>query len=298
MAQTTPSGQPNPMQPGEYTPPAPANVVGFKVHDIDPPTSVYIQRDDQLLVVATSQLTPTLTITARLWLAAEGRITTIQQTLNLTTKDFGVSLSIPLAEGYLLSVVVTDFSSTMPGQTLVTVYLNRGIASTSPAAPGAVLISDYLGGRSGASWPAGRIFKGGDGQGALTRVFPTAPGAGADWSTSPGPQELWEVVSVTATLTTSATVANRNVQLIIDSGSPTPLFISTANAAIPASTTATFNASQINQTSTLITTTVFAALPPRNLLNNLDRIRTLTQNLQAGDQWSSIFLMVRNWELF
>lgn len=296
MSVDKPTGQPGPLQPGEFTSASTPNTVSFKTNHVDPPSSLYIQRDDQLLFVANSQSTPVLTLTARLWLATEGRITTIQQTINLTAKDTTKFVQIPLAEGYLLSVTVVATAATLQGQTYALVWINRGPASPAPTVPGAVLISDYVTGEAGASWPGGRVNKPGDGPGAPIFTGPGNPAAGADWSLSPGSFEMWEVVSLVATLTTSATAGNRNIQIqMFNSANQT--FASVANAAVPPSTVATFCASQINQTSTLITTTVFAVLPPRHLLFNIDKIQTVTQNLAAGDQWSNITLLVREWQV-
>lgn len=56
----------------------------------------------------------------------------------------------------------------------------------------------------------------------------TSPAAGADWSQAVPAGHLWQLLAVTATLTTSAVVANRSAKLILGDGTNTFLTIPAA----------------------------------------------------------------------
>src|SRR5271157_221803 len=63
-------GQPGPLAPGEWQPSASPTVVSFKHHMIEPPTAVYVQTGDTLIIDATTNITisDTLVVAARLLL--------------------------------------------------------------------------------------------------------------------------------------------------------------------------------------------------------------------------------------
>lgn len=118
------------------------------------------------------------------------------------------------------------------------------------------------------------------------------PAAGSDWTfTVPGGC-IMRMLGGTATLTTSATVANRNLGMVTRMfGQPVQLAANTAN--ITASSTAT-PLYQLGTTTNLLSVImgysqiVFVT----QWLNEGDSISSFTTNLQAADQYSGIYLAI------
>lgn len=113
------------------------------------------------------------------------------------------------------------------------------------------------------------------------------PAAGADWSQSVPGSHLWTVRAVTATLATSAVVANRQARLILGDGTNTFATL-TAPAVQAASLTHVY-------TWAIGVTPVALGLQQLSAMAILDlpvgwTIGVSTLALDAGDQWSAIRL--------
>lgn len=108
---------------------------------------------------------------------------------------------------------------------------------------------------------------------------------------APG-QGLWRVISLAFRLVTDANVANRAVQLFADDG--TNVWWRASAAAVQAAgTTVDHGAFAGAATSTLTGTVATLALPSEGLwLEPGWRLRTITANIQAGDQYSAIAALV------
>jgi len=293
-----PPGQPGPLGPEDFVSASVPNLVTFKTKGIEPPTALYIQRDDKLLLTAISS-TPnaTITVTLRLWLANEGRITSIQRSMTITGQGFlAQSLSIDLAEGYLLSATVFDSGSVAFQATYVELIISRDIGTFPPPVPGNVLIAGYCAADVPAFWPGGGRQYPGDGPGNKRVVSVTNPSAGADWSRTGQSFAVWEIEYFNAVLTTSAVPGNRNVQLELTDGT-TVTWVGNPSGSIPASTTANVSGSPLNVTSTVIATNIFVPFPARTYMTSADVVKVVTVNLDAADQWSAIRLLVREWVL-
>lgn len=129
----------------------------------------------------------------------------------------------------------------------------------------------------------------------LSRVggnaFTAAPAAGAESITTVPAGEEWTLDSWAANLTTNATVANRVIQLIIDDGAGNNIFQTTGNVAQAASLQILYQGDAgATENTTVRTGNPFNYLqlefPLGMVLKAGWRIRTLTTNIQAGDQWS------------
>lgn len=114
------------------------------------------------------------------------------------------------------------------------------------------------------------------------------PAAGADWSNAPGAGKA--CLSIVATLTTSATVANRVPQLVIKSGAN----IIAASPPAPAQAAGAAVQYEWSQVAFLSGATGALVMMPMPLipLGAGWTIGTSTAALQAGDQWSAINLIL------
>lgn len=118
------------------------------------------------------------------------------------------------------------------------------------------------------------------------------PTAGADWTvTAPG-NAVWRITSFNARLVTGAAVADRIPTL--RAGTPAvDWLVVEANQAQPASTTVD-HCGHTGSRNVNATGFVFAyGLPAQGLLLRPgNRLRMVTTNVQAADQWSAIALLI------
>lgn len=127
-------------------------------------------------------------------------------------------------------------------------------------------------------------------------VIPT-PAAGAEFTITVPANVTWEVLSVKGVLTTSAAVANRNCTLILGPDAATTEQRYSLGTAVTASQATTFTyASGIG--TTLATGSIAGPLPsPPPIAPPGYVMRSQTQNVDAGDQYSSLFVVVREWSV-
>lgn len=296
MALTTPTGQPESLQPGEFVSASHPSEVTFKLKELAPPSSMYVRPEDNLQCqfASTSTLGTPWRITYRL-LLTNGTVQLSVSEFVPTVDGLTHQFNIPLTEGYLLSLTAQALGVThqpFPGQTWVQVNLVR--SNAAGAASQVVLCQGYAGSLFTVSWPDARLMVPGEGPGFITSVQQANPAAGADWTYTVPVSRRQRIQSLSSTLVTSAAAANRDVQLIVDDG-VNVVWQMSAPAAVVAATTQVFSATGTNLPTGIITTTTTLVLPPGLVLQNGHRIRTATTGIQAGDQWSNIFLMIEDW---
>lgn len=131
----------------------------------------------------------------------------------------------------------------------------------------------------------------------LKAVQVAAPAAGADWIATPPAGSAWELLHIKATLTTSATAANRGPIARIRDNSGNDLDAYPAPAVLAASLAAEYGweAGIGTPTTTLLNVASMSEPPP--LVPDGGSVRLVTGNLQAADQWSGIVLTVREWSI-
>lgn len=292
----TPAGQPLPLQPGEFSSSSAPNAVSFGFLNIPPPSPLYVARDDQLFVLMNSNGgTETVRIGARL-LLPNGNVVTILSEKPYTSGVRGVqSFTIPLAEGYLLGLVATSASATGRGQTFVRVYVVRGATSIPPTNAVALLVSNYITTTVGATWPGGQLFFPTDGQGWVHALTVNNPAAGAEWTFTNPAFIKRRIQSVSATLVTSAAAGTRLPQISITGTAGARIYQAAATQGIGPSLTATVifapvALAPVGNTNLL---TVPLALPALTYDGYI--VSSLTQGIDAGDQWSAIKIDVEEW---
>lgn len=299
MALNEPSGQPEALKANEFVSKTQTNLVTFASKDVDPPSRVYLQRDDNLVVTILSAiLAEFVTVTARLWLAAEDRITTIQfQTRAVAAAYTPLTAFVNMAEGYLLSVTVNANSASQLGQTHCVVFVNRGNPTSGTNVNAGVLINGYVTNGEQASWPDSTPQRPGAENGSR-RIIPVNPtAAGADWNFTVENGAMWEVISIVGQFAASAAAANRQIQLSLTDGLRL-LWNVPSNVNVTAAQVAQWSAYQALPPAGVPALDVFSLVPPRNMLRAGDIIQSSTANIQAGDQWSAVVITAREWTTF
>lgn len=299
MAVSTPSGQPLPKQPGDYTPAAPSSVVSWNMKRLAPPSPLYVGVDDQLRVsVATSQTGEVVTIGYRLLRAADGKIVAGSFVVTPTPLNFPPpAVTQQLAEGFLLSISCQAKVALNRGQTFVRVALAPASLGSSVAAQ--QLMSDYVTTQQAPAFPNGRILSSVEGPGWVHAVQQNTPGAGFDWGENFGSTVRRRLIGARAQLQTSAVVQNRLAQMVVLDNLLNGVMVFTGAALQTASQTwnYTWSAAPILPTSLGVQPQV--PLPPELILPVGYTVEVVTGGLDSnhvtGDQWSGIFLYYEEW---
>jgi len=270
--------------------------VSFRFQDILPPSALYIGRDDSLVVQgATSSTSEVVTINARL-LLPNGRIEDNQFLLPLPSTRAVTVKTFALAEGFLLSLSATAAAAFSRGQTFLRIFLNRG--SFGSGLPGQVLVADYVTTSAGAGYPGGRVLGPTEGTGVARNITAPTPLAGNDINLQMPLNARWRVTCGFATFTASATVANRNVQVQILQAAPV-VSLTTNSVSITAGQVVNVTFAPNTPSTSILPLNQMIQIPQNLILDGtvlgLGVILTLTQNIQAGDQWSNINFLVEEW---
>lgn len=118
------------------------------------------------------------------------------------------------------------------------------------------------------------------------------PAVGADWTLTPTGLGTWRILSLTAILTASAAVANRNVVLVADDQTTT-YFRLPALAAQTAGQVVHYDAFDGSSVSNSLAGDQLLDWPNGGLvLRQGHRLRSITTGIDVADQWSAISAMV------
>jgi hypothetical protein len=236
--------------------------------------------------------------TAGVILALEGRfmrcdgvVVPIVETHTPNTDRTSKTSLVTLAEGYLGNVQLRATSgSPIAGKCFAIVELVRGRAGA--VQPLATLLEGYVSDVQRLAWPGSPLRSSVDTPGVSSVITGTDPAANAECSDTVPTGARWEVLSWMALLVTDANVINRTVALIIDDG-VSLLWSCDASGTQAASLTRNYNAYGTGAAPD-VTGSTFRLPGPFPLdLPAGARIRTVTNNLQVGDNWSAPKILVR-----
>jgi hypothetical protein len=277
-----------------------------------------VQRDDTLVVTGwATRLTHTLQVTVRLLLApfpiggqpgspnpqdeppppsATNTIQTITALLQVAAANATTqAISIPLSEGYLLSVAVVEQSTNAPtrGVCFCRAFISRGPTQVTGPFAARVLLADYVVSNGPIGWPEGRVLAPTEGPGDLRAIAVGNPAAGSDWTFTVPANTRMRIQAVGMTFVASAAVANRNVRLMFSDGG-NPYWRSSGQAVITAGQTKGIYGSPQSVVQNLggemnIPTPIGLIMLAGQL------IQSATQALDAGDQFSQIIIEVEEW---
>jgi len=274
----------------------PSSSVSFLFEGVIPPSELYVNVDDQLIVsAATSQNGEIVTVNVRL-LLPNGRIEDMQYQIRPANTRAVTKQSFGLAEGFLLSMSASAAVSVTRGQTFVRAALQRSASGTGQ--PAYVLLADYATTQSVPGYPNGRILSPTEGPGQIYIYTTGNPGAGNQWQISTPVNARWRIRAAGSTFTTSAAVANRfpGIEIIVGGNLPWTSF---CLAAVVASTTQLVYAGGITPYTSGVTTVSMLGLPPDLLISGVTGfqmvIGSITQGMQAGDAYTAIALLVEEW---
>src|SRR5208337_2034479 len=288
------NASPSNLTPAPLT--GPSSAVVFAFQGLQPPSNLYVNVDDQLIIsAATSQTAEVVTINARL-LMPNGRVEDMQFQIRPANTRVVLKQAFPLAEGFLLSVSASAAVAVTRGQTFVRVSLQR--SASGAGQPAYCLMADYATTQAVPGYPNGRTLSPTEGPGNVYTFSNPPPAAGNDFNCPVPTYARWRIRAVTAQLTTSAGVVNREPALIIyQSGNITyqaaALVVQTASTTVFYSGVGLTPYTQCNPLIQLI------GMPPDLVLSGqigaAASIRSNTINLQGADQWTSQIFIVEEW---
>jgi hypothetical protein len=292
-------------------------ITRFAWTDIQPPSPLYVLRDDVLLLQAIPGQgvgNDTVNFNYRFLRVPEvqggqpsdlaqpgggrgvvdyGIIDTGVDILTTAANGVLVSKTRTLGEGFLLSLAASGSTAPQRGDMFARAVLLRGGGTFGNSAQ--LLFADYVTAFQAAGWPGGRALNSAEGPGALRALVVGAPGAGADWTMIVPTATRRKVVSFTATFTASATVANRNINVIVDNGAGAlVVWQDDVPVAVTAGQVVSVNGTQTNTPTGIIATELFVVLPPGLSLPQAFRVRSSTAGIQVGDQWSAITMLIED----
>jgi hypothetical protein len=307
------------MRPDEFAPGSVANVTSFGFDRVGPPSSLYIQRDDQLLlqVLSSAGTTQFVEFNIRFLRVPEpqggqpdqggvgrspgaiftrGIIQAQTERVQCGITPSTVNLIKNLGEGYLLSVTAIAEAGTNRGDTFVRVALARGPGTFGIPMRGAfqLLFCDYVTTTTPAGWPGGRILSPLEGPGWVRSVQVGNPIAGGEWAFVTPANRRVAMRSFSAVFAAAVAVANRNINIIVDDGANT-VWQDDVSVAVTTGQTVIVSGAQTNAPAGVVTTTLFVVLPPGLMMEPAWRMRSSTGNIQGADQWSSIWLNMEEW---
>jgi hypothetical protein len=199
-----------------------------------------------------------------------------------------------LAEGYLLNAVSFAASGAPRiGQTFVSLHVIRGRAGARVLL--ATLLQGYVTAEQELAFPGSPVVNSTEAGAVLRTIVGTNPAAGAEFSETVPNGAQWEILTIRVGLTTDANVANRRpaVQFISGGGLvyQAPLFTT-----IPASSGPALSWGQgMTFESAPGTFLLIAALPIGLRLVGGDILRSVTENMRAGDDYNAPTILVREW---
>lgn len=258
------------------------------------PSGAYMRLDDNLRITSYNSAAGVgLTIRSRI-LTTDGSIDASSDGQTPNTDRTAKQSILITPEGWLLGgQVFVSAGTPLVGQCYVVVEIFRGTTTSGIALQ--QLAAGYVTAKQPLAFPLPFWWSSIEGAGALRSIAGTTPGAGVEISETVPTGARWELLVFKATLTTSAAAANRLPALTIDDGT-TEYYRDQLAANEPASTAyRNVWAQGLSLGSGLNTATQRGALPVGLRLGSGHRIKTVTAAIDAGDQWSAVQYVVREW---
>ena len=166
-------------------------LVSFQMDGVQPPSTEYLTRDSYLQVnIYPTSGTDIITVAWKI-LDSSGKLNVSQATFSTFTVNALNQFILPLTEGFLMSLAVTNATVAVAhrGHDFVQVGIQMGAAAGTPFYR--VLASGYPTHQVALGWPEGTLNDSLTGPGELSTATP-APAAGADWSVSlPSNSRIW-----------------------------------------------------------------------------------------------------------
>lgn len=236
----------------------------------------------------------TLALRYRFLRATDSEIVDSAEQLAPTSNRVLTTVDIALPIGFLINIDVFALAGAPAfGTTFMQVQLIRGAGAAATVV--STLLQAYIAANVAKAWPGSPLENSLDGPGVIRSITGTVPAAGAEVSEAVPAGARWSLLAFRAQLVTAIAAANRSPQLSIDDGANI-FCVSETIFQQAASLTLRYNwFGGATLTGTIQGIDVPIPLVLNNYLAAAFRVRTLTQNIQAADQWNAVQYLVREW---
>jgi hypothetical protein len=272
----------------ESRPPA----VGFLTRAVQPPSNVYIEINDILIVAAASSATNEVVTFSYRFLRSDGALINGQFTLAVPTLRVIATRIEPLAEGFLLSASCKAAIATTRGVTFVRAFLSN--PALGAGQPSNMLMSDYITTAMAPAHPNGRVLSPVEGPGNPYMVQIANPGLGAEWATQVPINARWKLTHGYAQFTTGAPAGNRTPGIIIFNGGFAN-FIGFGENNIGPGTVANVGYSSVRNAPAGLTSSAWAPMPIDTVTLGFNVIQSRTLGLNAADSYAGVQIGVEEW---
>lgn len=215
----------------------------------------------------------------------DGRITAFAEAHVPSGVYATVSTLHGLGEGFLTNAHLrVTAGAVLRGHVYATVEIVRGL--TGAVQPLATLMQGYVSANARLAWPGSPLENTVAGVGRIRSITGTDPAAGVEVSETVPAGVRWRLLTFRGSLVTDGTVATRDVRLTIDDGALVVAQLP-ADQTQAASLTVSYSALAGGPLATPRNTGAVIPFPVGITLAAASRIRTVTANLQAGDNWGA-----------
>ncbi len=260
--------------------------------EVQPPAHLYLSPETILFTEVRTAFTGATVVTIGRLLRLDGSVIPFRRDLFPPADRSGLSqVSLSNVEGFLLGVVAGTVDIIRTGQGNIRLGIGYGLLGGVDVA---LLAQGKLIGERPLSYPPGIIEETVAGPGMLRSIAGTDPAAGAEISETVPTNARWRVVAMRFQLVTAVGGVDRRVFIEIDDGA-TILARFNGDQGQAAATTLSYNATAVGALAATGLTEVALVLPAPLLLFQGWRIRTLTSNLAAGDNFGAPRLLVEEW---
>jgi len=262
----------------------------WDMQDISPLVGRYIQEDETLDLVCVSNVVTTIRVSYKI-LRMDGTVLVANETRLVLTPRVTQTNLFQLCEGFLISMLVSPATFISSSQYLYAeAFIKR---PGGQVVDHELLMMGYCTFLCPMSFPPLASHRSTDAAGALRSITGSTPAVGAEINEVVPAGTRWRLLSLRASLQTSAVVANRQPQLLLDDG--VNIFYQTPQGpAQAASLTWAYGFSPLGQANVQTNTQVEIQYDNAQILTTGMRIRTLTANIGA-DQWSAPQYIVLEW---
>lgn len=274
---------------------APHVAAGGKV--ITSPFQFYSDGSENLRLRIWGSLVTNVGLQGR-WLHTTGDVRPFRHEFVSTADRLPHEFNVSTDAGYLLncSLGILGDTITRIGQLFVQLALVRGRGDA--AVEVGTILQGYIATSHWIAFPGSPIQHSFEGPGYKHVEIQPAPAAGTEVILSVPEHALWRLYSAYAVFVASAAAANRFPQFGVNAGFGTTLWRVQAPLIVTAGLG--FNIFWVpnvpwGPAATAIANAVNAPLPEPAYALSLGTIRTETPNIQAGDQWSELRVVVEEW---
>lgn len=269
--------------------------ITFKSDGIQPPSDLYMTRDDALFVTSYNSASSLAVHVRYTMLRLDGVVVAGAIDTHVPNTDRTAKTTVQkLGEGFLLNAsVFLGSGAARRGQCFVQVGVARGVDTSRFVHR--IILQGYVGTAVNLAWPGNRLEQPTEGPGAIRSITGTDPAAGAQITEAVPTGARWRLLSFYALLATDANVANRQAAVTYDDGT-NPLFHSPQAFLQTAGTSASY-AWGIGMPIAVVIASAgpLAGLPTEVRLEAAFRVKTSIVNGQVGDNWAAPQYVVEEW---